>query len=422
MKFLSNFSYKKLLFNKKFVLAFSLVFAFVFWLAISMNQNPEREQYFSSLPINISTQGTVLEEQGIGVVDSSTIKTASVTVYGPNYIVSSLKNEDIKINAAISDITTPGTYTVSLEAVRNSNKSGYTVLNVNPSTITVKFDYIDTKEFNVQAVANGASAVEGLIAESPVINNLIDSKIIIKGPRTEIKKIDSVVAYADVNKTLSVTTSFDAEIKLYDEKGAELDTTPFTLSEENLKISIPISKKKVINFIPVFSGPDNKNSTALFRYALDVTSATVIGPPETIDSLENVYLSEIDITALTLETNSFEVAPVLPDGVRLLDNIEKVKVTVDLSGYVVRTFDVSRFTVVNKPEGITNVKTPSIIKNVKICGPANLVNSISVNALVGNVDVSGKNAGEHTVNVIFKVENNQNCWQIGTYSISVNLK
>lgn len=422
MKFLSNFSFKKLLFNKKFVLAFSLIFAFVFWLVISMDQNPEREQYFSNIPINISTQGTVLEEAGIGVVDSSTNKTASVTVYGPNYIVSSLKNEDIKINAAISDITTPGTYTVNLVAIKNSNKSGYTVLNINPSTITVKFDYIDTKEFDIEAIADGASAVDGLIAEPPVVNSIADSKITIKGPRSDIQKIVSVKAYANVNKKLDVTTSFDAEIKLYDENGDIINKAPYTFSEENIKISVPVSKKKTIKFKPVFSGVDNNEFYSKLNYTLDTSSATVIGPPEIIDALENIDLSSIDVTLISPESNVFDTTPVLPDGVRLLDNVEKVKVSVNLSGYTVKSFDVSRFTVLNKTSEISNVKTPSVIKNVKICGPARVINPISADSLLGYIDVSGKKAGEHTVNVVIKSNETEEFWQIGTYSISVNLK
>lgn len=422
MKFLSNFSYKKILYNKKYILAFSVVAAFIFWLVISINQNPEREQSFSNLPINISTQGTVLEESGIGVVDSSTIKTASVTVYGPNYIVSSLKNEDIKINASISDITTPGTYTVNLVAVRNSNKSGYSVLSVNPSTITVKFDYIDTKEFDITAIANGASAVDGLIAETPIVNSIQNSKLTIKGPRTDMQKIDSVVAYADVNKVLSVTTSFDADIKLYDDNGDELDKSPFTFSDENIKISVPISKKKAISFVPVFSGTDNKNLASSLRYTLDVATATVIGPPETIDSLEAVYLSEIDVSLLSPQSNIFNVSPILPDGVRLLENVESINVTVNMSGYTVKTFDITRFSISNKPGNIDNVTTPSVLKNVKICGPSNVINRLTSASLIGYIDISGKKAGEHTVSISVKADNGQNIWQVGNYNISVNLK
>lgn len=421
MKFLSDFSFKKLLFNKKFVLAFSLVFAFVFWLVISMNQNPEREQYFSNIPINISTQGTVLEESGIGVVDSSTNKTASVTVYGPNYIVSSLKSEDIKISAAISDITTPGTYTVNLVALKNSGKSGYTVLNINPSTITIKFDYIDTKEFSIEAIADGASAVEGLIAEPPIVNSIADSKITIMGPRADVQKIVSVSAYAKVDKTLDVTTSFDAEIKLYDENGNVLDKKPYTFSEENIKISVPISKKKTVKFKPSFSGIENKEIFSSLKYSMDISSTTLIGTPETIDSLDSIYLSDINVTSLSPESNSFDVNPVLPDGVRLLDNIEKVKVTVNLSGYSVKTFDISRFTIINKSDEISNVKTPSAIKNVKVCGPTSVINRLSEDSLFGYIDVSGKKAGEHTINVVIKADGEQDFWQIGTYSISVNL-
>ena len=79
MKFFQNFSIRKLLYNKNFAISLSIVVAFVFWLIISLDQNPERERSFSSVPITVSTQGTILAEQGIDAVNKDSIlQSASV--------------------------------------------------------------------------------------------------------------------------------------------------------------------------------------------------------------------------------------------------------------------------------------------------------------------------------------------------------
>ena len=421
MNILKNFSIRDLLHNKKFAIIFSILVSFIFWLVISIEQDTEREQTFNNLPINISLQGTVLEDMGIDVVDDSMLKTASVTVYGPNYIVSSLKNDDIKVSAAISDITAPGTYTVNLSATRNSNKSDYSFVSVNPSAITVKFDYIDTKEFIVAAKVKGVSAVDGLIAEDPIVNGLENSAIIIKGPRTEMEKINSVVAFADINKTLSVTTSFDAELKLLDADGKELDKSNFTISEEKLKVSVPVSKKKVVTLSATFDKAEQALIDGL-KYTYDTSRITVIGPPDTVDSLNTIELSPIDISKLSLSNSIFEVTPVLPDGVKILDNITSVKVSFNLSGYAQKTIDISNIKSKNKPSDISGFESSGKLKNVVICGPSSVISQITADDLTAYIDLSGKSAGEHNVSVYITSDRYSSVWAVGSYNLSVVLK
>lgn len=421
MNILNKFSIRDLLHNKKFAIFFSILVSFIFWLVISIEQNPEREQTFNNLPINISLQGTVLEDMGIDVVDDSMLKTASVTVYGPNYIVSSLKDDDIKVNATISDITAPGTYTVNLSAVRNSNKSDYSFVSVNPSSITVKFDYIDTKEYTVTAKVKGVSAVGGLIAEDPIVNGLENGVIIIKGPRTKMEKISSVVAFADINKTLSVTTSFDAKLQLLDADGKELDKSNFTISEEKLKVSVPISKKKVVTLSATFDKAEQALIDGL-KYTYDTSRITVIGPPDTIDSLNTIELSPVDVSKLSLLNSVFEVTPVLPDGVKILDNITSVKVSFNLSGYAQKTIDISNIKSKNKPSDISGFESSGKLKNVVICGPSNVISQITADDLTAYIDLSGKSAGEHNVSVYITSDRYSSVWAIGSYNLSVVLK
>ena len=135
MKLFNDFSFRKLLFNRKFSIALSIIVAFIFWLVIVIEQNPERTQTLNNIPIEVTTQGTIWGDQGLEVVNDITQK-ATVTVYGPNYIVSSLKSDDVKIRADLSSVNGAGTYTISLSAVRDSSTSGYSFTHISPYTIT----------------------------------------------------------------------------------------------------------------------------------------------------------------------------------------------------------------------------------------------------------------------------------------------
>lgn len=50
------------------------------------------------------------------------------------------------------------------------------------------------RKFTITAKADGAAAVDGLVAETPVVSGTENDTITIKGPRTVMNKIDSVVA------------------------------------------------------------------------------------------------------------------------------------------------------------------------------------------------------------------------------------
>ncbi len=421
MKRLKFSSLRELLYNKKFAVTFSVVLAFAIWLSISLYQNPEREQVFSDVPITINTKGTVVEELGMDLINDLSDTSVAVTVYGPNYIVSSLTSEDVIVSASISDVTQPGTYVLKLNASKFNKNLEYNFVSISPSSITAKFDYIDTQEFDVVPQALGAAAVSNLIAEAPVLSNTENAKLTIKGPRTEMKKINKVVAVASVNEQLSATTSFDADIHLLDIKGNEIDKSAFTLETDTVKISVPISKKATFSIEPTFLNLPSEKVKNYVNISYDINKITVIGPPNTVDAMSSVQLAPIDFSKISKTNDKFELVPVLPDGVKALDNVTKVVATIRTSSLAERTVTVSNVEFINKPDNITSA-TASSVKNVKICGPARVINSLKASNLKAVVDLKGKSAGEHTANVTIHYDQNPVIWQVGQSTTSIELK
>ncbi len=420
MKRLESFSIRELLYNKKFAVTFSIVTAFAMWLVISLYQTPEREQTFTDVPLTLNTKGTVVEELGMGVVNDISDVDVSVTVYGPNYVVSSLDSDDLTVTASLSDVTEPGTYVLRLSLAKSNKRDDYNLVNISPASITAKFDYIDTQEFEVVPQAEGVSAVANLIAEAPVLSSTEDAKLTIKGPRAEMKKINSVVAFKSVNKVLESTTSFDANIKLLDAEGNELDKAPFEIETETVKISVPISKKATFNFQPTFINAPSDDAKNNLNIKLDVGSITVIGPPNTIDSMQDIALSPIDYTQISKSNGKFTLTPVFPDGVKSLDNVEQIVAEINTSSLSEKTFNISNVEFINKAESITTASATNI-KNVKICGPSRVVRNLTEDDFKAVIDLKGKATGEYTMNVTIVCHSNPVVWQVGKYTVSVTL-
>lgn len=424
--------------NKKVAMAFSLLLSFAIWISVMVNQNPVREQVFTDVSANISVEGTAVSKLGLGIVSDISTQKFIVTVSGPNYIVSSLTSDDFVLSANVSEINSAGTHTLKIVGTRNSQKDGYTFKSITPATLDVVFDYIDSKEFTIVPKLTGVSASEGLIAETPVVANSEQSTLVVKGPRSTVGKIASACAVADVDKTLSETQTFDSYVVLYDEDGAILyrfssdgsvldangntvTNSYLSLSYTTLKITQPISKKVTLPVKATFINlPEGLNENKI-SYKIDHDEVTVIGTPDVVSKLYEIALAPIDFTNVSSKSGVFEVSATLKDGVKIFDAIESFKVEIDVSDYTEKTFTVSNIKCTELNSSL-NVTSDKYIKNVKVCGPKNVISEITAKDLYAVADLSDKSAGSYTVSVVIKSDKYKSVWQVGSYSIAVNIK
>lgn len=419
MKFLKSFSIKKLLYNKKFTIPFSILMSFAIWLSITVEQKPTMERNFSDASVSINLENTVVAENKMSIIGDISKQKFTVSVRGPSYIVSSLKNTDFSLYASAAEVDAPGEY--NLKVIASKNTEGYEILSINPPNIKVNFDYIETKEFKINAIAEGVSAEEGLIAEAGVVGGTEKETVTISGARSVINRIENVIALATVNKTLSASETFDASIVLYDVEGNVIDASDLTISESNVRVTVPISKKKTVPVKVDLTNLPSGFKKDILKTTIDYPSVTVIGTPETIDRINEVMLSTIDITTVSKDKNVFTVSPKLPEGVRLLDAIEDFTVTFDLSGFTEKTITVSKLKYSGVASGLTAGKGVSI-KNVRIFGPKSEVNKIIASNVYANIDLTDKKVGEHTVTATIGFENNNSVWSVGSYKTTVAIK
>lgn len=420
MKFKFDFSIRKLLNNKKIMLIISVLLAFIFWLAISTGQTPTIEQTLTQIPVTLETKNTVAEELGLDEVSGISERTVAVRLSGPAYILGQINEDDIVVSASLSDVTQPGQYELVLSATKKTMGGEYNVISITPSTIQASFDYIDTKQFTISPRVIGVSAIEGLVAEDPVVSEAGSDVITIKGPRTEMQKIASVVAYAESNEVLSATKTYNGTILLYDENNNQLDASKYAISSPKVKISVPISKAKTVPLVATFKNEPSAYISVPLGNTLSVNEVTIIGPQATIDSLSFIELSPIDFNSISKNNNSFDVSLVLPNGVKNIDKLESVTVKINTTSFGEKNFTVSNIAAVNNVSGY-KVSLKSSVKNVKMCGPSGMIYSMRAEDLYAVVDLSGKKKGEYTVAVTIRCDKYPNIWQVGTYQATVSV-
>ena len=446
LKAIKNINLRELFYNRKFTITLSVILAVIIWFVVIINRNPTRDRTFTDVTASISLENTYVSEMGLGIASDISKTKFTVTVSGPNYVVSSLKPEDFSLTASVSDanINESGRRTLKVMGVRNGAKTDYEFVSITPSTIDVTFDYFDTKTYTVIPKLDGVIAADNLIAENPVISQ--NPQIEINGPRNVMNKIDSVVAYYTVDRTLSKTENFDADLILYDAAGKIIyryHTAPdgsmviydssekivtnnyITLSGiDRITVTQPISKMVSLKVKPEFKNLPAGINASDVSYSLNIGSVAVIGTPDIVSNMSQLTLMPIDFNSVSGSKSSvtFNVLPNLPDGVRVFDNIDTFEVKIDTSGYSEKVFTVSTIKAVGQQNGLS-VTTSGKITNVKICGPRKVISALKASDLYAEVDLTGKTAGQYSVPPTIKSSKYNNIWVYGSAGeVTVTLK
>ncbi len=421
MKSLKDFSFKKLFSHKKFSAVFSVVVAFCVWIVITVQQKPVIQRTFTEIPVSINLENTFVSENNMSIIGDISSQKFTIVVTGPTSVVSALTAEDIGIYASAGEVDAPGTYSLKVSPTSTTAAAEFDINSIYPPTIDVNFDYVDTEEFTINAIAEGVTAANGLVAEGGMLGGTESDIVTVTGPRAVVGQIETVAAVAKVNKTLSSTETFDAQMVLLDANGKELSQEHVSLSVSNVQVTVPISKKKTVPVVATFSNAPSGFSAATIPVTYNFGTVTIIGVPDNVDKTTQISLSAIDITTLSNKPQSFDLSLKMPEGIRILDSIDQITATIDTSGYAEKSLNVTqvKYTGLSKTMSTASLTT---IKNVKICGPARVIRNITANNITAEVDLTDKKAGQHTVNVKFKLNDCNNVWVVGTYTTTVTIK
>lgn len=437
--------FNKLLANNKFLLALSFVIALIIWLFISITYSPQVDRVISDLPVEISLT-SVDGAVPMSVFGNEDI-TVKVSVRGKKYIVERLDSSSLTVSANTESVTKAGEYNLSLSARKNSSTSDYEIVSIEPSSVSVYLDAKSETTFDLAIDCVGAS-VENLQTENTAMllepefvdeaNNVID----LVGPETEIKKIASVKAVANVNKVLTQSETYDAGIFMYDKDGNVLynpnskdNVLKYTKPKANtVAVSANVKMRKTVPLtVDVRNAPAILPDLIIYEVTGSDTSTErqvsqigIKGPPDVISQIEKITLDDpIDFSTIIYDdAASFNFKLTLPkiSGVTYYDytKVSNVyfEVNIDRSSFTSKSFDIpaDRITVNSVPEGKT-ISVKTALKGVKVIGPYSEVKNLTVSNIHISINASeliqtGSSSVTPTVSV-----SSSGCWISGKYEV-----
>ena len=249
------------------------------------------------------------------------------------------------------------------------------------------------------------------------------TKVILTGPETEVNEIKSV---AVIDTLTEDVTSKEEKLRFFDEEGNEITLDYTTCDVDSVEVSVTVLPIKTISL-----GVDVSNAPSDYpKVEISPSTIRVAGPQDTLDKIKDSKLTigTLDFTKLKNESVSERFDITLPSGCKVVSGDTSASVTMDLNSYNATTVSAKVSNSIDTNNYTTEMVSSGTV-DVTICGPEDLINSISASDVTAVTDYSGllddaKAGKTMSLTVPLKVtvgSDYSECWVYGTYTANVNV-
>ncbi len=413
----------RLLDNKRFLMFFSLIAAFISWLVVVSMIYTEAPHLIQSVPVDMSaarSADTALGASSLEIVDNGTI-TVDVVIEGPRSIVGGVKPSQLLVTPDLSGITRPGTYRSVRLNCRSRYDEGFTIKEIKPEFIELKVDRYITRKFVISTDIDGLQIPEDDYLGAGTI--VSPREVEIYGPESTVSKISHCVVSAAFNEPLTANRTVTSDIVLYDSDGNEIPQDLLTLDTEQADITVQVLKQKRLpvkfDFLNVPSGLP----VDLLDYRLTQGDILVAGPESVIDSQQDFSIGYVDMKEVTPGfAQVFDIS--LPEGFINVEDVRTIGVTFENEDMLQASYTVSNLSTINVPVNYTITINTQQISGVTIVGDPEVMNSLSSQDIVAVIDLSERDItpGPYRLPVHISIPGRKLAWAIGDYTAVVTIK
>ena len=350
--------------RKIITLLISVLAAVVLWLYVVTNVTPERDFRVSSVPVSIDGM-SALEERGLVITNQSDDE-LDLDIRTSRDNLSKLNKSSIRINADVSKIREPGSYTLNTVVTFPDTVRTSAVVILQKSEISITVEQLQKQSFNIQLKTTG-DVTDGFIFDKA--NAVLDPmQVVVTGLEEDIAKIADVVVNYDVSNLIE-TAYPTVSLLFLDEKGKEIEFSEHTsFSVTDTRLTLPVYRTREIQLGLEFregGGVKAANAEVTFE---PVSSIRVMGTADVIDALDDSFvLGTVDLAEIQDQYEQTFLLDVLPAGVKNISGYEKVTAVITLTGVSTDTIDVSDIRLKNRQTDY-EVKLATLTASVKVKG------------------------------------------------------
>lgn len=421
----NTLSFSDLLKDKRFMLFFSCLLAFVLWMWVAIEKSPETQRVITGVPVQINLENSVPEQLGLSVFGNSEF-TVDVTVKGKKYITSSLSADDIDVIANTNYVDGSGIKTLQIKVTPKDSNADYVISSYSSNYVEVYFDTYKEVELPITGVIE--TELTSVVPDGCVVGDTVLSKntVLISGPTTEVNKISSVTANITIDKILEKTTVFDPAFKIVTNDGSSLEYVKLVTDESNITVTVPVLKEVVLPTTIEFRNAPSYFINNPLSYTVYPSTVKVAVPVDMIETTEYYVVDTIDFADISGSINTFNIdVNTTANSFKVLSNISKFTVKIDASDMVSKTITIpaKQISILNNRDdfSVTVLNDKDIA--VKVVGKESHINNITADNLSIVVDTTEQEIINNTsvLQGVVVVSGDFPCWSVGRYDVKVKV-
>lgn len=407
-----------------FSLILALFCGFVAWTVVAVYVDPQGAVTVQDVPINYANGASAYTSQGLDIVEKPSIETVDVRVDGNSTIIGNITNSDIMVYPSYAGVSGAGRVTLRLQArlVNTTDFPGDIECTVeSPRTIEAVFDEVSEKTLAITVDASAVSVAEGYMLNRSAA---VPAEITLRGPTSELDQIASVVATVSSDAELSDTTTVPATLELRDENGEVYPPQYTTMDSETANVTLTVYQVRELPLVVDFIGTPTNFDAGSLRYTLSQDTLRVAGPARTISALEELTVTNFDLSQEFELGRDYQRLVELPSGIVSLDGVTSVTLSFDTSDMGSTTLNISNISAINVPSNYEVEILSSMVSGVTLYGPAEEVEALSADSVVAQIDCQSVNltVGQQTIPVTIQIPSSSRIFATGSYTVQCEVR
>jgi YbbR domain-containing protein len=392
---------------------FSVVLAFMLWMAVINTENPVTTRTFSNMEVTI-VNADVLNNlnQTYQIASGDKI---SFSIRGKKTIVDKLKRTDFEVTADLSELSNVNAAPIKITAKKYADD--IEIIYGNDKTMTLEIEDLQQIQVPVTAETTGDPADGYSVGTKTTNPNLVS----IKGPVSIVKNIKQIKVEVDVSGASKEITAKVTPV-CCDADGKEIDKSRITLDVSKIKVKIAIWKTKKLTLEVKTTGKPADGYT-LGTIDYEPKYVYVTGKDEQLSSVSTLELPSIDISnKKSAVEKTIDLSTIsLPDGITLVQSDASIMIKVNIDKVQEKDMTIASgdIQLLNQPDGYS-VEFEDKGLTLHLTGLSSALSKVDVTSLNPRINLKSLGAGRHEVAV--QLDEINNITISGNKTITVLLK
>lgn len=421
---LKKLSLRQLFSNTKFLVVFSILVAFIFWIVVALEYAPVIENEIKDIPVKIDMNNSVPDKLGLQIFGQSDY-TINVTVRGNRYIVGGdlLTADDFEATAQTAYVDSAGKHSLVVKVTAKDANADYEIISKSTDYIEVYFDKYAEKE--VEVTPRIISELDDYTADDYMFDKadiIYETKTVkVSGAQTEVNSITAAYANIPIEKKLTQSETIDASVVL--SNGSDLDSKYVKINGESsltVPVTLPVYKMQTSAVSVSFKNTPSDYINSPLLYSISPSRVRVAVLQNGSDTTNSLEIGTIDFANITPSNSSFTFLASNVKTAKFLDGTTSFNVEVNTDGLSTKKLEPNINSImITGGSGVSSGNVDlSSIGSVTVVGTQTALASVNANMLEVNINLTNikLEEGENTVPVTVTLKNSKNCWVSGSYS------